>query len=146
MRESRKSREQESRAAKAWQPPSALPEPQARDGIVHRWIRTSSYGASDPTNVSKKYREGWEPCRAEDYPELMVESSNGNIEVGGLILCRMSAEAAATRDRYYTSLAERQEQAVSQNYKRGENPIMPLIDQRRTSVTFGGTRPDKEQE
>lgn len=154
MREPRKNREQESRETQLqWTEPSALPEPHPRDGIVHRWIRVSAYGAPDPTNVSKKYREGWEPCRADEYPELMIEgdasskhSANGNIEIGGLLLCRMSSEKAAARDRHFTSLAERQEKAVSMNYKREENPIMPLIDQRRTSVTFGGARPEKDKE
>lgn len=148
MREPRKNRENETRQAEAaWQPPSALPDPHPREGIRHRWIRISAYGNPDPTNVSKKYREGWEPCPADEYPELMVEnnSKSGNIEIGGLILCRMSEEKVAARDKYFEQMTERQEKAVSVNYKREENPIMPLIDQRKTHVTFG-SRPEKEQE
>ena len=54
-----------------WMPPQNLPEPNPRPGWVHRWIRTSLMGQNDPTNASAKMREGWEPVRAEDYPELM---------------------------------------------------------------------------
>lgn len=148
MREPRKGREQEQRAASEWKPPSVLPDPDPRDGIVHRWIRVSTLGTADPTNVSKRFREGWEPCRAEDYPELMVEGDRdsrytqaGNIEMGGLVLCRMSAEQASQRDEYYANQTRIQERAVSQNYKRTEDPRMPLIDSRKTTVTFGGPKP-----
>lgn len=147
MRESRKTREQEVRASTSWAPPTALPDPEPRTGIVHRWIRASAYGQSDPTNVSKKMREGWEPCKTEDYPELHIsETPSGNVELGGLILCRMSEETATQRDLYYENMAARQEQAVSTNYKREENPVMPLIDQRRTQVTFGKQKPTMEEE
>jgi hypothetical protein len=30
--------------SKPWTPPSVLPEPEPRDGWVHRWIRTSMAG------------------------------------------------------------------------------------------------------
>lgn len=153
MREQRKSRDQETRAAMEWQPPSVLPDPLPRDGIVHRWIRVSTMGAPDPTNVSKRMREGWEPCRSDDYPELMIQgeenstyTKNGNIEIGGLILCRMSAEKAAARDAYFQRLAANQDRAVRQNYKREENPVMPVIDQRKTEVSFGsGSRRAQEE-
>ena len=46
-------------------------------------------GQSDVQNVSSKLREGYEPVKAEDYPEMMMHASaegrfKGNIEVGGL--------------------------------------------------------------
>jgi hypothetical protein len=53
----------------------------------------------DNTNVSKRFREGWEPVRAEDHPELQIMSDHksewgekGGIEVGGLLLCKAPEE------------------------------------------------------
>lgn len=153
MREPRKTRELETRAAMEWQPPSILPEPNAREGIVHRWIRVSTVGAPDPTNLSKRMREGWEPCKATDYPELMLQgdensmyTKNGNIEIGGLLLCCMSEEKARARDAYYARITSNQDRAVRQNYRREENPVMPVIDQRKSQVTFGsGSRQVQEE-
>ena len=70
-------REEESRPTDSWVPASILPNPDPRDGWVHRWIRTSVLGESDNTNVSKMMREGWQPVKAEDYPELLLESDIG---------------------------------------------------------------------
>jgi hypothetical protein len=53
-------------------PSSALPDPTPEPGYVYRWIATHVLGQADPTNVSKKMREGWEPVKAADHPELML--------------------------------------------------------------------------
>ena len=91
--QNRKGRDQETRAQaqrlQAWRPPETLPSPDARPGWKHRWIRVSTMGTADPGNISSKLREGYEPCKAEDYPELMLHASiegrfKGSIEVGGL--------------------------------------------------------------
>ena len=78
-----------------WEPASILPDPEPQDGWVFRWIRTSMVGTLDNTNVSKRFREGGEPVRAEDHPELQIMSDHksdwaqkGGIEVGGLLLCK----------------------------------------------------------
>ena len=42
----------------AWRPPEVLPSPDPRDGWSHRWVRTSTMGAADPSNISSKLREG----------------------------------------------------------------------------------------
>jgi hypothetical protein len=77
----------------SWSRPSMLPVPEPRPGIEYRWIRTSTLGQSDNTNVSSRFREGWTPVRAEDHPNLQVVSDidsrfTDNIEVGGLLLVR----------------------------------------------------------
>jgi hypothetical protein len=46
-----------------WRMPDALPSPDHRPGWSHRWIRTSTLGQSDPSNISSKLREGYEPCK-----------------------------------------------------------------------------------
>ena len=76
---------------RTWERPSALPTPEARDGILFRWIRTSTLGDTDNRNVSMRFREGYTPVKASDYPELRVISDRDsqfpdNIEIGGLLL------------------------------------------------------------
>jgi hypothetical protein len=147
----RKTREQEKRP-EAWLPPSVLPEPNPRDGLTHRWIRVSTMGQADPTNVSRRFREGWSPVRAEDYPELEVPDDpssdycrKGNVEIGGLVLCSMPTEQAKRIKAYYDNRARMQERATSQNYMRGQDPRMPLINQRRADVSFGSRSPETSE-
>jgi len=113
----RKPREADSREAgervKSWEPPQVLPDPAPQDGWVFRWIRTSIMGNQDNVNASKRFREGWEPVRAEDHPEMMLTPDRGseyagNIEVGGLLLCKTSEENFKQRSDYYSDLARRQ--------------------------------------
>jgi hypothetical protein len=143
----RKPRETETResseSTKAWEPPQVLPDPQPQDGYVFRWIRTSTMGAQDAVNVSKRFREGWEPVRAEDHPELMIASDRGttfegNVEVGGLLLCKTSIENVRSRQAYYAELSKRQTESVDQNYMRDNDPRMPKLNESRTRVSFGG--------
>ena len=93
-RQNRLARELDTRAVAArpamWRPPEALPMPEPRPGWVHRYVRISTLGTADPSNISSKLREGYEPCKADEYPELMMHASvegrfKGGIEVGGLL-------------------------------------------------------------
>lgn len=131
-------REKEMRAV--YVPPSTLPDPAPEPGYVFRWIATHIMGQADPTNVSKKMREGWEPVKAEDHPELMLagNAKTGNVEIGGLMLCKMSVEQARARDRYYNAQAQSQMESVDNHFMRNNDPRMPLFSDRKTSVSRGG--------
>ena len=59
---------------KGWSRPSALPTPEPRDGLHFRWIRTSTLGQSDNTNVSTRFREGYTPVKASDHSDLNIVS------------------------------------------------------------------------
>ena len=141
----RKSREAETRAAserkRTWQRPSLLPTPEPEDGYVFRWVRTSMGGQADSKNVSSKLREGFEPVRAEDYPNLMVVRDidsrfPDNIEVGGLLLCKCPSELMEQRRKHQQQMAEGQMQAVDNSYLRQSDPRMPLLKpERSTRVT-----------
>jgi len=69
-------RETESREAtqhpQSWENSANLPTPDPQTGWVFRYIRTSLVGNSDNPNVSRRFREGWQPCRLEDHPELQI--------------------------------------------------------------------------
>jgi len=60
------SREVTKRPAK-WMPPQLLPDPKPEPGYAFRWIRVSSMGKDDATNISGKFREGWEPVKASEH-------------------------------------------------------------------------------
>jgi len=138
-------REETSRK-RSWAPASVLPTPDDRDGWTYRWIRTASRGQVDNTNVSSKLRQGWEPVLAEEHPEIRVMNDRnsqfqGNIEVGGLLLCRAPKEMVEERNAYYRDLAESQLSSVENSLMRESDRRMPLnkpqID---TKITFGGGR------
>lgn len=131
---------------KGWAPPSVLPTPDRKDGYVYRWIRTSTLNQTDNTNVSSKFRQGWEPVRAEEHPEITVLRDRNtqfpdNIEVGGLLLCRIPQEVADERNAYYKQMSENQIEAVDSNFMRENDPRMPLMrPEKSTRVSFGGGR------
>ena len=106
-----------------WKAPEVLPSPNERPGWKHRWVRISILGNSDPSNISSKLREGYEPCKAEDYPELMLHAATegrfkGNIEVGGLLLCRIPEEFMEQRADYYARQNKAQVESVDNNFLR----------------------------
>jgi len=146
--EERTPRENETRDASArpsdsWIPASILPDPKPQDGYVFRWVKTSLLGQSDNTHVSKMFREGWSPVKAEDHPELMLASDigsqfEGNIEVGGLLLCKAPEETMAARTQHFQNIAENQMSSVDNNYLRESDPRMPMLNpERSTRTTFG---------
>jgi len=127
----------------SWKRQSMLPTPDPRPGMKFRWVRTSSLGQGDMTNVSKRFREGYVPVKAIEFPELHIMTDIDsrfpeNIEVGGLLLCAISADIA--EDRTYGQAAEAQTQmeAVDRNYLRESDPRMPVLTPERSSrTTFG---------
>jgi len=148
MADKRTPRDSENREAssrkKTWTPPSVLPEPTKADGYSYRWVRTASRGNLDNTNVSSKFRQGWEPVRSEEHPEITAlrdrnSQFQDNIEVGGLLLCKAPHELIDERNAYYKDMAEAQVQSVDNNFMRENDPRMPLMKpERSTRVTFGG--------
>ena len=131
-----------SQRATAWRPPETLPSPDDRPGWTHRYIRISTLGTADPSNISSKLREGYEPCKAEDYPELMMHATTegrfkGNIEVGGLLLCRIPSEFLEQRAAYYANQNKSQMESVDNNFLRESDPRMPLFSDKKSKVTFG---------
>jgi hypothetical protein len=127
---------------KKWAPPQLLPDPNPEPGYAFRWIRISTLGKDDATNISGKLREGWEPVKASEHPEVRLFNSGQNrfpdsIEVGGLLLCKTPVEFTEQRDAYYRNQAESQMQSVDNNFMRENDARMPLFNERKTTVTFG---------
>ena len=123
-----------------WQRPSALPDPTPQEGVEFRWIRTSALGQSDMTNVSSKFREGWELVKLEDHPELKIISDvdskfKGNVEVGGLLLCKNSKENMDARRDFQKQQANSQMQAVDNSFMKESDPRMPVLKPEKSTRT-----------
>ena len=150
MAENRLARELETREtahrASRWEQPTGLPTPQPEEGYSFRWVRTSLLGQFDPTNTSAKFREGWEPVKAESQPHMHVFSDpnsrfKGNIEIGGLLLCKIPKEFMEQRAAFFKKASADQVQAVDNSFMQQNDARMPLFRDNRSTVTFGsGTK------
>lgn len=125
-----------------WVRPGILPTPNPRDGWEHHWVRVAMQGQDDAPNISSRLREGWVPCKAEDYPEIpitFVENRHfkDNIVFGGLMLCRAPVEMVEERNAFYRKQSEAQMRTVDETLMRENNPKMPLFAEKSSKVTFG---------
>lgn len=143
MEQTRQTREVQSRdteqRVKEWQPAALLPEVKKEPGWSYRWIRSSMAGQADSNNVHKRMREGWEPVKLSDHPELqMFVDSNSrvpdSIEVGGLILCRTPEEFVEQRNGYYGKQTASQTQAVDNSFMKENDARMPLFAEKKSEV------------
>ena len=144
--QTRAKRETESRAGaerpRKWAPPQLLPDPHPEDGYAFRWIRLSTLGTSDALNISSKLREGWEPVKASEHPEIRLMGGQANrfpdsIEIGGLLLCKTPVEFTVDRDAYFANQADAQMASVDNTFMRESDPRMPMFKERSTKVVFG---------
>ena len=127
---------------KQWAPPSLLPEIKKQPGWAYRWVRISLANDADNLNVSSKMREGWEPVKHSDHPEVNIPASTDSrykdaIEIGGLLLCKMPQEMVDQRNAYYQQKAKDQEQAVDNSLMRQNDPRMPLFSDKKSTTSFG---------
>lgn len=130
------SRKQEERDV--YVPPSHLPDPKPQPGYVFKWCMTQVLGKNEPMNMSMRLREGWVPCKAEDHPELQdFVSEKGNIEIGGLMLCKMTAQRHESMMRHFAQQAQGQSQSVDNHFMSQRDHRMPLISEKESLVQRG---------
>ena len=128
---------------KQWMLPEKLPSPNPEDGYEFRWIRVSTLGTADPGHVASKLREGWEPVKASEHPEIQIMATGDkprfpdSIEIGGLLLCKTPKEFVAQRNSYYQRQTDGQMQSVDNAFMRENDPRMPVFKERRSEVKFG---------
>ena len=140
-REPRDTQTREKQAkVKQWERPSLLPTPNPREGVKFRWIATSVMGQSNNPNVSAKFREGWTPVLAKDFPELQIMSDidskwKENVDVGGLLLCSNAIENVEARKKYHREQSARQIESVDNSYLRTNDPRMPVLKPERSTRT-----------
>ena len=143
MADARTSRDLSSRDKSArivYTPSSTLPDPTPEPGYTYRWIGTHVLGVSNPTNVSSKLRDGWVPVKATDHEELMLvgNEKTGNVEIGGLMLCKMPTERAQAIADYYNNAAQANMESVDNNFMRQQDPRMATLFSERKSTTTRG--------
>jgi len=120
-----------------------LPSPNPEDGYEFRWIRVSTLGTADPGHVASKLREGWEPVKASEHPEIQLMAIGekprfpDSIEIGGLLLCKTPKEFVEQRNSYYQRQTDGQMQSVDNAFMRENDPRMPVFKERRSEVKFG---------
>lgn len=128
---------------RSWSKPSMLPTPKPQDGYKYRYVRTSIMGQADNSNVSTRFREGYTPVKLEEAEDLQVVPDidsrfTGNVEVGGLMLCKIPSEIAEDRVAEQLDQAQNAIDAVDRNYLRENDPRMPVLQpERSTRTTFG---------
>jgi hypothetical protein len=128
---------------KQWMLPEKLPSPNPEDGYEFRWIRVSTLGTADPGHVASKLREGWEPVKASEHPEIQLMAIGDkprfpdSIEIGGLLLCKTPKEFVEQRNSYYQRQTDGQMQSVDNAFMRENDPRMPVFKERRSEVKFG---------
>ncbi len=135
------SRETFQRAAQ-WAPAGLIPEFVKKVGWAYHWVRTSMVGVADAMNVSSKMREGWEPVKPGEHPEMQLFDNSttqhkDSIEVGGLILMKTPEEFVAQRTAYYNKATQAQAAAVDNNFMKENDARMPLFQEKKSTTTFG---------
>jgi hypothetical protein len=125
-----------------WAPAALLPEINKEPGWAYRWIRTSMAGQADATNVSSKMREGWEPVKLSEHPELRLFTDKNSripdsVEVGGLMLCKTPEEFVNQRSAYFNNQTQSQTEAVDNSFMKENDARMPLFKEKRTTTSFG---------
>lgn len=146
MAENRLTREMETRALaerpKQWVDAETLPEPDKQPGYSYRWVRISMLNTADPRNISGKLREGWEPVSVEEQPKFrfFVDKDSrfkDNIEVGGLLLCKIPAEFMKQRAQAIAARTHANMEAVDNSLMRQSDARMPLFRERKSTTSFG---------
>lgn len=125
---------------RVWEPKGRLPDPAPQDGYVFKWVRAGfpKRGIEDQGNYLNNLDEGWEPVQAADHPEIAMSysnatSSNGHVERGGLILCKMPLEMAEKRREYYSKITRDQTESAEDYARRDNNEraMRKFVEQRK---------------
>ena len=131
---------------RGWVPPSNLDAPEPPEGFHHRWVRFEFRGNADDKNVTARLRSGYEPVKADEYPDRLDLPSiaegkyKGVIGIGGLALMRCPLEVKEDRDEYFRNLTNQKTSAIENDLHKDEHPSMPIHQERQSRVTFGGKK------
>jgi len=101
----------------------------------------------DQKNVSARLREGWEFVRGDEYPNVewpQIDSGkySGVIAVGGLMLARIPKEIVRERASYFAQMTQDKDDAIANDPLKDQHPSMPVHNESRSRVTFGGKKPN----
>jgi hypothetical protein len=126
--------------SKPWVRPTSLEAPPARPGFVQRWIRVGTMGQDDPTNVARKFREGWKPRPSSSVPPTFHSPTiahgkwAGCIGVEGMLLCEMPEKMVANRNKHYLAKTDNTTKAIASELQKHSRPDMPITQERSSSA------------
>ena len=63
---------------------------------------------------------------------------SGNVEIGGLLLCKKPREMAEARRRYFEQKSQNQMESVDNSFMRNSDARMPLFSDRKSTTSKGG--------
>jgi len=135
-----------------WRPTSTLDAPPVRPGMTQKWIRTHVGLNADPKNISKKFREGWQPRLASTAPDgytpptITFHQFGEVIGVEDVILCERPAKMTKQRNAYYRKKTARMTQAVEEDLHRVEVPGLPITVTARTRVQRRVRGPEADED
>lgn len=126
-----------------WKPARLLPTPDPKPGWKFRYVRVASGGSIDNLNHSQALRDGWEPVKAEECPELGVVVSDvgtdgGNIVMGGMMLCKISEKIFNQMRARADEESRMQVEGVDRSYLSEQNSAMQKFSDKKSRVEFGG--------
>jgi len=127
-------------SSKPWIRPSSLEAPDPRNGFAQRWIRVGVHGKDDPTNTSRKFREGWRPRPAASVPAsyhaptISQGKWAGCVGVEGMILCEMPAKIRDKRNAHYAAKTQMVTDAIATELQNQSRSGMPITQERSSKV------------
>ena len=100
---------------------------------------------TDDKNVTSRIRSGYEPVRADEYPDQNFPTAKegkyaGVIGVGGLVLARIPTEILRQRSEYFKRLTQDQLKGVDNDLMKEQHRGMPIDIDRQSRTTFGGKK------
>ena len=113
-----------------------------QEGYKYHWVRTSTLGVIDQRSITGRFREGWEAVKMSEQPHMqnLIDPNSrfkGEIEITGLLLCKIPKEFVEQRNEYYADQTRRQVEGIEQNYLSQSDARMPVFQERRSTVSFG---------
>ena len=124
-----------------WKRGTVLPEVQPRDGWAFKWVRQSVNGVEDKKTFQSRRYEGYEPVMAEEFPELMHEvrfsETNGLVERGGLVLCKIPQEVVDDRRRQLSEETNQRIADAEDNFMRDKDERAKRLFSKKREVVFG---------
>lgn len=147
MSPTRKTREGEMRV-QSYRPPNKLAMPTPHDpDMVFRYVRVTIRGSDDQNNWKTRRADGWEPVKADEYPEFMGPSHEndgsrfaGCIGTGDLVLMQNHRHNVDARNRYYADQTEAQMTGVDNDLMKEEDARMPIFRERTSRNQTVGPR------
>lgn len=134
---------------KPWVKGGSFPKIPARPGFRQRWVRVAIRGAADPTNISRKFQEGWKPRHPDTVPpgiELPTIAHGewaGCIGIEGSVLCELPDVLGNKRDKAVRQRTDAITNGIEADLQKESHPLMPITQERTSSSRLVKVAPDE---